>query len=114
MSQISNFVKLVVATLKGDDAEVLGLKIQKRAIAAIRAQIAAKEAKTLELEDAVDFAKDALVSARMNGGVVIENNSTYIQLLMRANVSLQEAEEALADHKADIEFLTNELTIVVA
>ena len=114
MSTVSNFVKLVVATLKGDDAEVLGLKIQKRATAALRAQLAAKEAKTLELEDVVDSAKESLTSARMNGGKVIENNVNYIQSLMRSNVVLEEAEEALTAHKEDILFLTRELEVVSA
>ena len=114
MSTISIFVKLVVATLKGDDAEVLGLKIQKRATAALKAPLAAKEAKTLELEDIVDSAKEALTSARMNDGKVIENNVSYIQALMKANLVLEEAEEALTAHKQDIEFLTGELVVVSA
>jgi hypothetical protein len=44
MSTISNFVNTVIAIIKGDDAEVIGLKIQKRAVAVLTAQIAVKYA----------------------------------------------------------------------
>jgi hypothetical protein len=33
MSTISNFVNTVIAIIKGDDAEVIGLKNKKRAVA---------------------------------------------------------------------------------
>jgi hypothetical protein len=39
MSTISNFVNTVIAIIKGDDAEVIGLKIQKRAVAVLTAQM---------------------------------------------------------------------------
>jgi hypothetical protein len=38
MSTISNFVNTVIAIIKGDDAEVIGLKY-KRAVAVLTAQI---------------------------------------------------------------------------
>jgi hypothetical protein len=41
MSTISNFVNTVIAIIKGDDAEVIGLKY-KRAVAVLTAQIAVK------------------------------------------------------------------------
>jgi hypothetical protein len=44
MSTISNFVNTVIAIIKGDDAEVISLKIQKRAVAVLTAQIAVKYA----------------------------------------------------------------------
>jgi hypothetical protein len=43
MSTISNFVNTVIAIIKGDDAEVIGLK-KKRAVAVLTAQIAVKYA----------------------------------------------------------------------
>lgn len=114
MSKLSVFVALVVATLKGDEAEATGLKIQKRASAAIRAQIAAKEAKTLELEDTVDSAKEALEKAFINSGNLIDNNAEYIRVLLVANRTVKEAEEALANHKEEIVFLSTQLVKATA
>jgi hypothetical protein len=42
MSTISNFVNTVIAIIKGDDAEVIGLKY-KRAVAVLTAQIASMQ-----------------------------------------------------------------------
>jgi hypothetical protein len=62
MSTISNFVNTVIAIIKGDDAEVIGLKY-KRAVAVLTAQIAVKYA-TLSLEGIEDLAEDNLNKAR--------------------------------------------------
>jgi hypothetical protein len=57
MSTISNFVNTVIAIIKGDDAEVIGLKY-KRAVAVLTAQIAVKICKTLTLEGILDNAEE--------------------------------------------------------
>jgi hypothetical protein len=67
MSTISNFVNTVIAIIKGDDAEVIGLKIQKRAVAVLT-QIAVKVCRTLSLEGIEDLAEDNLNKARVNNG----------------------------------------------
>jgi hypothetical protein len=63
MSTISNFVNTVIAIIKGDDAEVIGLKY-KRAVAVLTTQIAVKVCRTLSLEGIEDLAEDNLNKAR--------------------------------------------------
>lgn len=105
----SNFVKIIVALIKGDDAEVTALKIQKKAVAALKAQIAVKEATTLELEDNVDLARTELDTARVNKGAEITNNKDYIKSLLETRADLLAKEEILADHLAIVSFLREEL-----
>lgn len=114
LSKISNFVKLVIATIKGDEAEATALKIQKKATAALRAQIAVKQSTTLTLEDTVESAVEALASARINNGNVISDNTNYIHNLLRAKTTLDAAEIALEDHLETIAFLQAELKQVEA
>jgi hypothetical protein len=87
MSTISNFVNTVIAIIKGDDAEVIGLKIQKRAVAVLTAQIAVKVCRTLSLEGIEDLAEDNLNKARVNNGTLIVNDDQYIQNYLTLNSS---------------------------
>jgi hypothetical protein len=80
MSTISNFVNTVIAIIKGDDAEVIGLKIQKRAVAVFKN---AKVCRTLSLEGIEDLAEDNLNKARNNGTLIV-NDDQYIQKLLDA------------------------------
>jgi hypothetical protein len=109
MSTISNFVNTVIAIIKGDDAEVIGLKIQKRAVAVLTAQIAVKVCRTLSLEGIEDLAEDNLNKARVNNGTLIVNDDQYIQKLLDAKFKFDQAASDLSDHKQDIEFLKKEL-----
>jgi hypothetical protein len=108
MSTISNFVNTVIAIIKGDDAEVIGLKIQKRAVAVLTAQIAVKVCRTLSLEGIEDLAEDNLNKARVNNGTLIVNDDQYIQKLLDAKFKFDQASD-LSDHKQDIEFLKKSL-----
>lgn len=112
MAELKGFVAMVVAILTGDDAEVTALKIQKKGKAALKAQIAVKEAATLELEEQVEVAQEALELARVNRGEVITNNNTYISNLLGRRRDLEAAEKNLEVHLETIEFLKKELEIV--
>jgi hypothetical protein len=87
MSTISNFVNTVIAIIKGDDAEVIGLKYKKRAVAVLTAQIAVKVCRTLSLEGIEDLAEDNLNKARVNNGTLIVNDDQYIQNYLTLNSS---------------------------
>lgn len=103
------FVDLVIALIKGDDAEVKAIKIQKKAIATLKAQIAVKKAHTLNLEEKVEGAQEVLSMARINSGKVITDGEEYISNLLRANKGLKFAEEAMQNHLGIISFLECEL-----
>lgn len=108
----SLFIQLVIAAVKGDDAAALGIKIQKTAIAQIRAQVAAKSAHTLTLEDNLEVAKEALANARINNGVLITDSVAYIRTLLLTNKGIEKAEEAIKNHEKEIEFLTEQLSLI--
>jgi intracellular sulfur oxidation DsrE/DsrF family protein len=109
MSTVSNFVESVIAIIKGDDARAIGLKIQRRAIAILTAQIAIKVCKTLALEGVEDTAEGNLNKARLNSGTLIINDDQYIQNLLDAKFKYDQAAAELVAHKQDIEFLKKEL-----
>ena len=108
------FLDRVVSIIKGDDPESIGKKIQKRAVAALTAQIAAKEAHTLILEEALENAKENQEKALLNSGNLITNNDGYVLGILRASRDTEEAEEKLADHKQDIDALKASLKDVNA
>jgi hypothetical protein len=85
MSTISNFVNTVIAIIKGDDAEVIGLKYKKSCCGT--AQIAVKVCRTLSLEGIEDLAEDNLNKARVNNGTLIVNDDQYIQNYLTLNSS---------------------------
>ena len=108
----SLFIQLVIAAVKGDDAAAVGIKIQKTAMAQIRAQVAAKNAHTLTLEDNLEAAKEALANARINNGILISDSVEYIKKLLLANKEIKKAEEAIIKHEEEIEFLTEQLSLI--
>ena len=99
------FVQRVVDFLKSDDAESLAKGIQKKANAVLKAQIAAKEAHTLNLEEILDTANEKAAAAVINNGVSITDNDYYISNILRTEANVKEAEENLAHHLESIEVL---------
>ena len=108
----SLFIQLVIAAVKGDDAASVGIKIQKTAIAQIRAQVAAKNAHTLTLEDNLELAEDSLENARINKGELVTSGHEYIKALLVANSEIEKSKEAIKIHKEQIEFLSEQLLII--
>ena len=108
---LSLFVSYVIALLKGDDAEAIGIKIQTKAISILTAQIAVKTCHTLTLEENVENAEKELSVARVNGGDLITDNTAYVRTLLTRAQERDVAIEALNDHKKDIAFLETELEL---
>jgi hypothetical protein len=102
MSTISNFVNTVIAIIKGDDAEVIGLKIQKSCCGTCSS--CCKVCRTLSLEGIEDLAEDNLNKARVNRYSNCQRRSVYTKLL-DAKFKFDQAASDLSDHKQDIEFL---------
>lgn len=114
MSKVKNFIDLVVALVQGDDAKTTALKIQRKAAGVLKAQVAVKEAETFSLEEELDSANTAMELARVNSGKIISGKGDdYIIGVLRARKVVKDAEEALADHKADIKMLKEERELVL-
>lgn len=114
LKQASLFLSLVVAVIKGDDAQAKAIKIQKKAIAGLTAQIAIKNAATLTLEDNVEQAEEALALGRINNGEAITNIDDYIKTSLANNRRVEAQKLVLKDHKDIVAFLESELELVSA
>lgn len=110
--EVSAFVSLLVATIKGDDAKVTAIKIQKKAKAFLKSQIAVKQAHTLSLEEHVEEAKEYLTRVRSNDGHLIEKGDSYISSLLSSNRTVKAKEEILKAHVDNISFLEDQLALV--
>lgn len=110
--EVNSFVKLVVAMLQGDDAEVTAIKIQRKAKVELKSQIAVKEAHTLTLEENVEEAEEALQKARLANGEIINSGEIYIIDLLQAKKDLENSKEILKVHKETVKFLKEELALV--
>jgi len=107
-----SFIAGVTAIVQGDNPEVLGTKIYKVAVASVKSQIAALEAATIQLEENVDDAKEALKLARYNQGQKISDRDAYVSSLLAAKNKVAKAEEALELHEAKITFFEEELSAI--
>lgn len=108
MSKLNSFVKQFIAAVQGDDAEVQAQKAFRSADSALKVQIASLNGDVIKLEDDVQSAKETLASARINGGKVISDRNYYVEQLVNAKNRLTQAEKALKDHVAKVDFLTEE------
>ena len=99
------FVQRVVNFLKSDDAESIAKGIQKKGNAVLKAQIAAKEAHTLNLEEALDSANESKEAAVINYGKSITYNDSYVEGILRTAQAVELAQENLTDHLESIETL---------
>ena len=114
MTKTNSFVRQFIAAVKGDDVEVQGQKAWRSAESALKVQIAALEGDTIELEDNVDKATEALDAARINGGKVITERDSYIENLFDAKEELVEAEDSLKAHLEELAFLKEEYAKLAA
>lgn len=110
MSQLNRIGKLIIATIKGDDAEITRLKIVNKGISAFTSQIAVKEAITLDLKEKIEEAKHAVDLSLINNGNTIGERETYLSNYIKATEDLETAEEALAVHLAGIKKLKQGLS----
>lgn len=96
-----SFVKQVVAKLKGDDNEVLAEKISRKAISAVDSQIAALNAKIVDLETEKENAEEKLNEA-MYPTTMITDNKYYCDNIVRAQSAVDVATENLENAKESL------------
>ncbi len=113
--ELSNFVKSIIARLKGDDAEVAALKIQKQATARLKQHIASMEGDRLSLEENIETAKENIgLSIINNGNTIGDTNegNTYVKNIVRATQNLQDCQDALEAHDKTVIILQEALAKV--
>jgi len=112
VNKAKSFIKEFVSIIKGDEAEATAQKTLRQADSAFKTQIASLTGDTISHEDRVEEAKEALRLARLNNGKLIQDRTTYIENLLEAQNSLNEAEESLANHNATLEFLKQQASLL--
>lgn len=105
MSTVSNFCKTVAALIKGDDAALIAIKIEKKAKAAFKQQITALDANILDLQERVDDAQEAFRLA-IHVTEPIQDTKAYLENIVRAREALVVAQEELAVAQNSLDFFT--------
>lgn len=109
---MTNFVKSIIAHLKGDDAEVQALKIQKQGTARLKQHLSAMEAERLTLEEDIESAKENISLAIINNGISITDGNSYVKGIVSANQNLQDALDTLEAHDKTVKILKEALVKV--
>lgn len=104
---MSKFNKMLIAYLKGDDATIKAVKIERQAESALKSHIAQLEGDLAAKEDAIKDAQEELENACINNGELIasENRHRYIQGIIDAKNRVIEREDELAEINAKLEVL---------
>ena len=97
-----NFLAIAVAAIKGDEAEVIALKIQKRANSILTTQVAMQNLELNKAEDALETAKEDFQAALINNGELIKNDEVYIMNLQKAQDAITMAELEIESIKETI------------
>jgi len=107
-TKTNSFIKQFIATLKGDDNEVLAQKVWRQVDSALSSQINALSGDQIDYETKVEEAKEALTIARVNDGKLITDRSSYVSNLIYKKNLLTQAEEDLVSLQEQITFLKEE------
>ena len=104
-TQLTSFVKQFVAIIKGDDAEAQAQKEYRRALSALKTQIASLEGDTITFQDKLEEANNNFDSAKVNHGQSITDRNKYVQALLLAKKEVIDAQENLDAHNEKLEVL---------
>lgn len=103
MKEVSNFMSIVLAKLTGDKAKEVAARNEKKARAALKGQISALESEQVNLDEAVEDAKEALNNAIYCTEPIVSSEA-YISNIVKAKDNLTDAEDAIEDNQESIEF----------
>lgn len=104
-TKVKSFVEIAIATIKGDDAEVTALKIQKRANSILSTQVAMQKLELNKAEDALETAREDFESALINNGELIKDDERYI-------MNLQKASDNITICKLEIDSINETITLL--
>lgn len=116
MTKMESYIKEAVALIKGDDATSVATKNWRKSVSAFKVQLAAMEGNLISKEDKVENAKEVLKKALYNNGVLIGDNQgdSFIQNIINAQNSVEQAEKELVAHKKTIAFLEEQYSLLKA
>lgn len=104
---MTNYVKLAIALLKGDKAEVTMLRNERLSQQALKGQISALEGKKINQEIDVERCKDNVKNAILNihgeEAVLISSSEAWINNVKSAKNALKDSEDKLEEIDASIE-----------
>lgn len=109
-TNLMSFKNQLLAHLTGDDNTVIAEKRWRQANSAFTSHIAQMEGKTIDLEDAVDTARENYKLACINNGNSIDDKAGYVRSVINALNKVTTAEENLADHTTELQALKQILT----
>lgn len=105
LKNASSFVKQVIAQLKGDTDAVIAEKNERKARAAISAQLSALVFTKEENKDTLETAKENLVIAKYPTDPITGNGLSYVMGITNAQENLNDAQENYDATIETIEYL---------
>lgn len=104
MSVVKSYVKQVLAKLTGDQNQVVAEKNYRKAVAAVKGQIAALEAKIVEDEGNLEDAKEALANAKYPTEEIKGGSSSFISNIVRHQENVNSAQYMLDQTQKSLDF----------
>ncbi len=98
-NKIKNSLKLFIAIMKGDDAEVAGLKVISKAESIFTAELSQLDYKKHELVDNLEKAEEHATKALVNFGKPDVDRETYLAAIYSADNAITTAKEEIAEHE---------------
>lgn len=103
MSTVTSYYKQMLGYLKGDNAQVVAAKNERKSNSAIQGQLAALRAKQVDDESRVEDAQEALTRDYFPTDLITDNSS-YIRNIVKAKEALDTASATLISTKDSIVF----------
>lgn len=100
---MSKFADVVVKKIKGEAADLLAAKIEKKAKSALLSQVASLQSKKVDLEDKLDTA-EAELEAAIYPEVMIISSERYAESIKFAQGKVDTAEDAIEAVEESIEY----------
>jgi len=103
MSKVKSFFKETIARITGDTNEVIAQQNYRKAVAAVKGQLASLESDKVNAEENLENAKEALQGAKYPDSK-ISNTDFYLSNIHEASDEVECAQSALDSIQASIKF----------
>lgn len=106
------FMKLVIAKIKGDDAEAQAIKVQKSVTNALKAEISVKESALFKAENKLENIIEKQSNVLINEGKRVEDDEGYINALIKSETEVKIQKKNVKQLKETVDFLKEKLTMI--